>query len=1345
MVCIKIVLKKFFLITVLLFNYLNVFSLSIFQNSDFVSLSMDDGLSNNTIKYIMMDSHDFVWICTDMGLCRYDGTNFETISPINFNENFCYKRFDKIYEDIDGMFWILSEGVLYKYDYIENKILYSFSGVISLCYDKEKSSLWAISDSGLVRFYKGQKYNICNTLKSVEILNVLGDSLFCYSKQSGVFQFDVNQNRIHIFNDNKNIEFSSAYKDKNGNLFVLSRFDGCYLFDKNSNKFLLIDDIELQSLLSGHANDINGDGNYIYFSTSYNGLVIYDRILKKIQNIKKLPFLNYNINDNNLSCVYIDKYKGLWLGTSESGVNYRSSFSSGFHYYNSITNKNGDLGTVGNFIEYGDYVYVATEGGLSRINIKNNEAESVNISNIPLNTFEVTGLKCMVKADKEHIWLAPHMRGLHLYNIDKNRIEKSIYYEPINVVKSMTVDCNGDLWIAGNGGVARVNKRNFSIESIPEIDNLMSDDRNVTFISFIDNQLYVSTISHGFFIYDINVGSVLHFSSTQYDWLDDNHITYIYKDKLNRLWIGTYTDGVLCLDSKYNLICKYTKDSIIGNSICGIIEDSESNIWVTTTKGLSKISSGGIISNFDKKNGFKIEKPFYNSIFFSEENQMLWIGGNNGLVYVYPRNMRVNMLKPRMSFSSIKVYNNNSLNNKLEKLVRNFMQKDYDIEIDYDNFPLNVNFCAINFTYPQKNLYAYKIDEVNDIWQSLGNVGKITIPSLSPGTYNIHISASNNDGIWNEDYLNLKIQVNPPIWLSWWAYVLYSVVIISLMIYFVREYKLRLHLKHENEINIIEMENEKKNFKEKQEFYTIFSHELRTPLTLIMDPIRELLSKTDPSSNQYALLQIMKKHSSRLLYIVNQLLDLRKIEEGYFNVDKKPSNFLSVIKDVMISFREKVKIMGIDLRLETEDDSLVFDFDEKLIETLAYNLLSNAVKNTPENGIITVDVRRADVTKFPDLKMTKFSSGKDFLIFSVINNGCRIPEEYIDQIFNPFFQVASCVNDKITGTGIGLYVCFNIMKLHDGILFARNSETKDEVTFTCVFPYITSPSVVNSEVSHKVALTDCFDEMDFFEDGKLNIENNNTENEIILVVEDNLEIQEYLKVNLGKYFQVQCCSNGKDALSILYSMDISVIISDIMMPVMNGLELCSSVKQDLKLSHIPIILLTALSEETNVINGLESNADAYITKPFSISLLLAFITNLQRKKRIMQKYFQANVVLGVNNETKTLDEKFIEDVYSYIDNNMDKTFSLDDMAVSLGISKVHLNRKIKALTSLTPAKLVQKHKFIKSKLLIEKGETSVTEIAYSCGFSDPIYFSKCFKQEFGMTPTEYMKNVKEQY
>jgi signal transduction histidine kinase/DNA-binding response OmpR family regulator len=739
----------------------------------------------------------------------------------------------------------------------------------------------------------------------------------------------------------------------------------------------------------------------------------------------------------------------------------------------------------------------------------------------------------------------------------------------------------------------------------------------------------------------------------------------------------------------------------------------------------------------------------------------MYFGGPNGFVRFNPKDIKDNAFIPPIVITAFKKFNKDA---KLDTVIT---EKKL-IELGYDENNISFEFAALNFSSPQKNQYAYKLEGLDKDWVYSGTRRFAAYPNLDPGEYVFRVKGSNNDGVWNEEGISIAIIIYPPWWKTWWAYSAYALLFIFAL-FGIRRYELnRLHFKNQVKLDKVVLKEKEETDKMKSRFFANISHEFRTPLTLILGPAEKISSDTSDDIKKDA--NIIKRNSRRLLQLINQLLDLSKLESGRLKLEASKGNIVSFVKGVALSFESLAESKDISLKLLPEKEFIEMYFDKEKMMQILTNILSNAFKFTPEEGKIEVKVNLPTPKSPPEEGTIKGvlsppTEGRgvgqkkvnwdNYVSISIRDTGIGIPQEEIPKLFDRFYQVDSSHTREYEGTGIGLALTKELVELHHGTINVES--VKNEWTeFTLEFPLgrehlkdeeiiEDKTEVIPGEARNLIVSEQNKNQVesilgDSTSKTPQNDDEVNTEKTIILVVEDNYDMRQYIRESLDGNYLIEEAVNGDQGVRKAEKIIPDLIVSDLMMPKMDGNELVKRLKNDEKTSHIPIILLTAKAGQENKLEGLETGADDYLTKPFDIKELQVRIKNLITiRKKLQEKFSKINFQLPFVKEHKFsgIDEKFMIKVGEVIEKHIsEEDFSIEDFGSEVGMSRMQLHRKLKALTGKSASRYIRSIKLEKGKRMIEAKEGNISEIAYSLGFGSPTYFTRCFKEEFGYTPSE---------
>jgi signal transduction histidine kinase/AraC-like DNA-binding protein len=828
--------------------------------------------------------------------------------------------------------------------------------------------------------------------------------------------------------------------------------------------------------------------------------------------------------------------------------------------------------------------------------------------------------------------------------------------------------------------------------------------------------------------------------------LSINHVSTIYPAKNGVLWVGTEGGGLNKLvpgdneESPPTFIHYKEKDGLSSNIINGLLEDNHHNLWISTHNGLSKFNPDAVddngvalpsaFKNYYVQDGFQ-DNTYLGAHFKNSKGEMFF-GGINGFNVFYPDSLKENLTIPDVVITDFKVLNEDY---KLDTSITEINQ----IVLSYNENFLSFDFAVLDYTAPQKNNYAYKLDGLDKDWNYVDNRNFAHYTNLSSGEYTFRVKGSNNDGVWNEEGASIKIIILPPLWNTWWAYSLYLLFVLGLL-YSIRRYELnRTHLKNQHKLDEVKLKEQEKTDKMKSRFFANISHEFRTPLTLIFGPAEDVLEKTKEPDTKQSVGNI-KRNASKLYSLVNQLLDLSKLEAGKMNLETSEQNVIPLLKGLVLSFTSLAERKKITLKFNTIEKNLNVYIDKDKVEKIITNLLSNAFKFTPEGGKVDFTVEK--LIKDVEIRIT--------------DTGVGIPKERIDNIFDRFYQVDGSHTRENEGTGIGLALAKELVELHKGKIQVE-SKVGEGSTFTILLPlgkeHLKAEEIVEKEIGEETTKT--IEETELIPETEKSEEKDDIDllletglsadqagKPLLLIVEDNSDVRNYIISHLEKDYGIQEAIDGEDGFNKSIAQIPDLIVSDVMMPKMDGFELCERLKTDERTSHIPVILLTAKATSKDKIEGYETGADDYIMKPFDAKELKVRIKNLIDQRKKLRDHFLKEGIFNLDNKNIiSIDKKFLEKVVKIINEHLsDSLFGVESFASELAIGRTSLHKKVVALVGEPPGELIKRIRLSKAGMLLKNKTGNISEIALEVGFNNPAYFSECFKKQFGVTPSQYQRN-----
>lgn len=1329
----------------------------------FSHLGVEDGLSQVTVLNIFQDSDGYIWFGTRNGANRYDGYEFkvyqnEVNNPASISDNYIRK----INEDKNKNRWIgTSNGV--------NCIDYRTQQITRLYPQDVNPHITTNAVSNFLRHADGELYAFttrsvlrCNPDKTLEempylkeldspVHSVVQDSdgdIFVGTEESGLYLFSSAwELKKHWLPDSSGAEhrlpvstISTLLAGEANNVFIGTDENGLCIFRKKEETFL-----RLHTKNSGLNHNsirqltaLNEDSILI---GTFRGLNILNLRSMTVTPVDMEMEAKGSLNHFSVHSMLIDRDRTFWVGTYSAGVNYHSPF---FRPASFITPP-AFAGIIGQGQEDDrGNMWFATEGaGLLHYNPRNGAQELYPIKPLHAGNYEINILKSiLIRGDS--IFCATHFGSVYLFSIRQKQYRLICNYK-YNDINALYIDSRQRLWIPTNTSMHTVMMDKGKTINRFSVDGREMPFKGVCMIRELEPDVFLfGTLTDTVFVYDMKKQTYTDLTHRLQDSEGNKRlgsITGSLADAHGNIWIATTKGGLFRLDKAWNVKQNYQKEDGLAESyINSLSMDRNGDIWAVTAKELYRLNR--------PENKFEQVKPvdsptqeytLYANNCVSADGT-LWFSGNKGILAINPQKVITNPNIPPVYITSLLV--NGQEDPEGSPSYQELLPQQYnnDITLEAGQGNITIRYSALNFIHSRNNTYAYKMEGADPNWHHIGNRREAYYSNLSPGKYTFRVKAANNDGRWNPEEAVLHITVNPPFYQTWWAYLLYLCLVSLIVVGIVR----RQHRKHEREreAKYKQLEQDRMNelHEERMRMFTNFSHELRTPLTLIINPLNDLLQRVAFSPEVKDALQLIKKNTGRMLLLVNNLMDIQKYEAGKTILQKTCFNFSAFMLEMYHSFESVAANRQIAFTLDNRlPASFLTCYDEAEIEKVFFNLLSNAFKFTPAEGCVTIRIRQvgqADCESLPAFPAEEASVliENKYLLIEITDTGKGFGREEAGKIFEPFYRAEEDIHRQVSGTGIGLSLTRSIVQQHQGCIWAESAEG-DGTCFRILLPDTekqeaqaseTFPSHP-SEISKKVALL---------------VEETESRNKpIVLLADDNQEVLEYLEQQLRPDYTVLKAINGKEALEQIDKSNPHIVISDVMMPEMNGLELCRRIKEDQNFCHIPVILLTAKSMVSQIEEGLEAGADDYIVKPFHVSLLKARIKNLLSLREKMKNIYGESLTLkqlGVEEPEEDNDflNRYIEIVKANISN---QELDVSVIYQSLGMSRANFYRKVKAVTGLSPIELIKNIRLEAGAKLLKESAMNVSEIAQHIGFSSRSYFARSFKAVYGVSPTEYQE------
>lgn len=1315
-----------------------------------------------------------MWFATDDGLYKFDGTNF-TIYRHRSGDSGSLRANEilALHEDAKGNLWIgTSGGGLSLFNRRQNDFshfpLNNMQGLTrnavirGICSD-DRGNIWIAQFQGV--------YVLDPATKNISKLEFPGKdglpkkttliNLFVDSKQKvwiatddGLFLYDrITKTFRQFVHDDQNKWSISTNKvrviseDGSGKIWV-GTADGLCLMQPDDRSFITFRHIPgNESTLSDNLiNFITPDTEGQLWIGTNDGLSIFD--------LRQQTFTVYRHENGNMHSLtakiiksaYIDKAGIYWFGTYRGGINKYDKNISFFGIEPSSAFREDITGSsiISSFAEgEKDIVFVGTEGGLYEFNRKNKQVKP---SNRLLNKFpQPPVILSLLKTRDNKLYIGTFGEGIMAGDIATGSMQQlkrgpASYNLNSNDIFCIEEDSKGHIWVGTNGEGVNVLFNNKVIDRyIPISSSLTGNGKQLPVNGYIraiaedaDGNMWIGSHGAGLAIFNPKDSKWTVYNKDNSQLASDKIQSFLCDSKGN-MWVGTFGGGLSVFDkAKKQFITFSEQDGLQNTTIYKIVEDLHGKIWFSTNTGISSFDTiHKKFRSFTSYNGVQHSNFVHGSGIRLSDGELLF-GGQEGFNYFNPASLTVNRNVPNVILTDLKI-SNKSVEPGNNSAITEHISVANDIRLAYkQNFALS--FVALNYTIPKQNNYAYKLEGFDKDWNYTGPVNTASYTNLDPGKYVFHVKASNNDGLWSESETLINIYVRPPFWRTIYAYILYVLALGGLLLYIRHRgiTKLRQQFALETEREQARRMRELDQLKLK--FLTNLSHDFRTPISLIMGPVDQLISDGN-AEGRHDKLNMIRRNARRLLNLVNQLLDFRKMEEHELRLQLSKGELISFVKEVTESFRDMSERKQINFVFKSDIVKMDALFDHDKIERVLFNLLSNAFKFTLSGGTIGVEITKGESE----------SAKNNQVSIKVTDTGIGIPKDKQEKIFERFFQNHSAGSILNHGTGIGLSITKEFIKMHGGEIDVESEPGKGTV-FTIQLPLIPLTEPVDEDQSAKKTQLDEEPVATFTPSSTPSEKEAPTGAIPILLVEDNEDFRFYLKDNLRNNYNVLEAANGKEGWQKALASHPQLIVSDINMPEMDGIELVKKLKGDKRTSHIPVILLTALTGDEQQIKGLETGANDYITKPFNFEVLGAKIKSLLELKSTFKSTYTKQIkVLSPEITIESTDEKLLQEIVSYLEANLtNPQLSVEGLSKKIGMSRSSLYTKLLELTGQSPVEYIRSFRLEKAAVLMQKSNMTIAEIAYQVGFTTPNYFTKAFKKQFNMLPSEYITKMRDE-
>ncbi len=1329
----------------------------------------DNQISNSLINHIYQDSKGFVWISTEHGLNRFDGNCFITYQHIDGDSTSLANDYIHLtFEDSRGNLWIGSMGGLMRYD----KNTYEFAEIplyengqqvwcdITCIIEDHRGRLWAsTSGEGLFSIdterWKGECITAVYEAGFRHLSTLLDDgegNLWIGAENDGLACYNVEKQDVRTFRKPKISEnnISSLAKDPYGNIYIGILTGGLNIYDKDTERIRPISykgrrDLQIKSLTYHN--------NRLYIGTDGEGLKTYIPGDKEI-NDELLEDSTFDLEHQKIHAILFDHNNDLWLGLFQRGVAFVPMKYNPFKYYGyKLLHRSpiGDKCVMSVFKDDSGKLFVGTDNG------------------------------------------GMYVLDEHFHTLKHFVPGKDPHGMP-NTVLSIFQDSDKDIWIGSyTKGAARLDVDNGRCHYIPELQNervfAITEDHN--------RNLYFGSYGKGFYVYNKDTRKITQYQSfekitpdRQYDELPNNWINALYCDHEGLVWIGHFK-GITCFNPRTQSFLEFTgKNCIIrgcigrtltedhegniwaGTSnglyvfdrrthevkcyshqegmsnhiVCGVCEDKSGNIWASTFNGINRLDrKTHTFTTYHAEDGLQ-GNEFTRGAYFRSAEGTIYFGGTEGFTCFTPEEVINECKVSPVTITDFNVsdrpVNTNTLSGG-QPIIQTAVSEADRFCLAYEDNSFSISFSTLQFAQAKQTVYKYRIEELDENWQvTAPGTYSATYNNLAHGTYTFEVYAINHG--YSSDIKSVKITIAPPWFLSWWAYMLYALLAALVIIIIIgylhgrwKQHRVMTERKHAEEIS-----------EAKLQFFINISHEIRTPLTLIISPIEKLIAECHDSELGRTYVMIYR-NAQRILRLINQLMDIRKIDKGQMTLKFRGTDLIGFIDDVVNTFSYLAQSKHITFTFHHEDTQVKAWVDMSNFDKVLMNLLSNAFKYTPDGGSVDITLRKGEDENAP-------SPLKKYIEIEVADTGIGLDDKQIARIFDRFYQINNDISRNQAGTGVGLHLTYSLVELHHGTITARNRTDRQGSLFTVRIPQGCDHlriEELEANVMHEPD-KESIEKKEERTDTPAHREGAqpNTVRKVkakhnlyhILVVDDEHEMRGYLYDELSTDYKVDVCSNGMEAYDFLLKHPIHLVISDVMMPEMDGITLCHKIRANANINHIPIILLTAKGHVKEQAEGIETGADSYIVKPFSIEVLRSTIANLIGNRRLLRNKFSGAQEQAGKIESLQLtssDEALMNRIMKTINEHIaEPSLSVEMLAASVGLSRVHLHRKLKELTNLSSRDFIRNIRMQQAAKLLKEKKLSISDVAYAVGYNNLSHFSNTFKELFGKTPKEYMQS-----
>lgn len=1347
----------------------------------FTNISSDNGLSNGNVNCILQDSKGFMWFGTKDGLNKYDGYQMVVYknnanNKLSISDNYIRH----IYEDRKKNLWIgtsnglnlfdREKGTFTSYKHQVNNPASLSDNSINRIYEDRRGNLWISTYNGGLNLFNRQTkkfscYRKNATNASLNYINYIfedRENNLWIAAGSGLNKFNYRNNTFNedLLSPNFKAKIRVMQQAPNGDFWIGTENAGIYVVNPKTKQIKHFYHIETDasSIGSNSVTDLIFDKKGNLWAGCVNGGLnlltpgsssFYHYTEYYLNNPGTLPH-------RTISALFEDNQGNMWIGTHRGGVKLYEPRSQNFELFQHEENNNSlSYNDVKAFYEDSKgTIWIGTDGGgLNKYNRADNSYKHYRYNAFDNSSISSDAVLDIIEDNEGNLLVATWGGGLNIFN-SKTGTFKRLLNNPkdnfsisSNHVYKLLKDRKGNIWIGTyNGGLNRYNPDNNTFTRVTKDPQNRTSFLGYDIVSLNEDKkgnIWIGTDDAGLNCLDETTNSFRHYFLGQ----EKNPIIeVIYTDSKGRVWVGQA--GLYLYNETKDQFNLYTKSGVLANELIkGILEDEKGLLWISTINGLIKFNPDkGTYKKYNKADGLQGEE-FSANAFLRARDGKLFFGGISGFNSFYPKNIITNSFIPPVYLTEFQIFNKKVTPFEYNSPLKTDINIAKEIVLKHNQSTFSLSFAALNYAASSNNSYAYKLEGFDKQWNYIGHDRKAFYTNIDPGTYVFKVKGSNNDGIWNNQVTTLTIIITPPYWQTLWFRILMGIIFITGIYY-------ALNFKRQLELDKLEKQKKEELHQIQLQFFTNISHDLRTPLTLIMGRLEKLM-KEEVSIAAGRHFSSLYKNANRLMNLINELMDFRKVESAALSLRVAKGNIDLFIDEITDEFVELAHEKQLSLSFRKNLTITDTWFDRQIMEKIVLNLIHNAIKYTPAGGKITVDITEPEnmiINSYKNELLIKSDyQSKKSMAIKVTDTGIGIDKDSLKHLFERYYRVS----ESHLGSGIGLAFVKSLVTLHKGEICVSSEKEKGTeviIKIPCLKDDYDDSEIWNETLDESTVRLESVipvlqyttDASSMAVDDLMEEINTGAIKKHILIVDDNPEIIELIKDSLGSYYQISVATDGADGIVKAKEEHPDLIISDIMMPRMNGIDFCRLTKEDLETSHIPFLLLTAKDNIESKIEGIGSGADYYFSKPINFKLLCLTIKNIFEQRQKLKNHYAKDHQIEVRELAhSTRDKEFIDKLLSYINANMTDTYlDADFLSAEMCMSKTKLYNKIKSITGQSIGEFIRTIRLQKAKEIMIHEDIFITDVMYRVGIQTQSYFTRAFKKEFGIPPTQFIQKIK---